>query len=59
MSMSKNNNTNPKPKLFNIDAEANKHYPKSLPVFKLGHSVPVFHAVKHYTLGGRFKTFKP
>ncbi len=57
MSMSKNK-TSTKPKLFNIDAEANKHYPKSLPVFKLGHSVPVFHAVKHYTLSGKFTTFK-
>lgn len=55
--MSKNK-TSTKPKLFNIDAEANKHYPKSLPVFKLGHSVPVFHAVKHYTLSGKFTTFK-
>lgn len=56
--MSKNN-TNPKPKMFNIDAEANKHYPKSLPAFNSNHCVPVFHAIKHYTLGGRFKTFKP
>lgn len=57
--MSKNNNTSPKPKMFKIDAEANKHYPKSLPASNSSHSVPVFHAVKHYTLGGRFTTFKP
>lgn len=57
--MSKNNNTNPKPKMFKIDSEASKHYPKSLPTFNSNHNVPVFHTVRHYTLGGRFKTFKP
>lgn len=56
--MSKNNNTKPKPKMFNIDVEANKHYPKSFPAFNSGHCVPVFHSIKHYTLGGRYTTFK-